>query len=366
MNYKELHFEGIKLSKELKKCETRLIEILGFINDNKIFLRYGETNIYSYAEKYFDFSYRKTCTFLALYSNSKKIPLLKEEIKKGETPYSKLSTILPALQKKNEENTDQSKREIKTLLEITKSTPRRKLEVIAKDIAPLADAFKDSPPPKYLGKGKIELTARLSKEEYILLEKAMDLMSGEISEKVDFHSFIKIVSKKVIENKLKKGKKSALIVVDRINEKEMVETKSFGELEIKKDKFETGGIALRQKRNALISQKTKDYVYKRDGGKCVCCSNVHKLSYHHITPVSENGSNHATNIILVCKSCHNLIHTSQIMVFNQDKKLKFKYKNPMVKTFTDYLYERKKEEYLNFKRNNFKPSEKVPELNLFS
>jgi hypothetical protein len=194
----------------------------------------------------------------------------------------------------------------------------------------------------------------------------MDLISGEISEKVDFHSFIKIVSQKVIENKLKKGKKSAQIVVDRINEREMVETKRFGELEIKKDKFETGGIALRQNKAGTISQKTKDYVYKRDGGKCVCCLSLHKLSYHHITPVSENGTNHLSNIILVCKSCHNLIHSSQMMVFKQDKKIKFKHKSPQVKTFTDYLYERKKEEYLNFKRNNFKPLEAQPELNLFS
>lgn len=367
MNFKELHGEGIKLAKDLKKCETRLIEILGTINDKKMYLEYGEKNIYSYAEKYFDFSYRKTCSFLDLYRSSKFIPELKDEIKKGNSSYSKLTTILPALKKKTHEKTAQSKKDIKNLLKITKNTPRRRLEIIAKDIAPDSSALKPAPAPKYIGEGKIECIARLSKEDYVILEKAMDLISGEVGKKVDLNTFLKIVSEKVIDKKLKSGNKKAQIVVEKIDERTVVPTSKFGALEVKKEKFETGSIALHQKNRVKIPAKIRDYVYKRDGGKCRACSKTSDLTYHHIIPVHENGKNEAPNIILTCKSCHNLIHSSQIMIMKSSDQIKFKYKNPEVTTFTDYLFEKKKDEYLNkkFQKQRTTLSSSL-ELNLFS
>jgi len=53
-----------------------------------------------------------------------------------------------------------------------------------------------------------------------------------------------------------------------------------------------------------ISAATKKIVFTRDGGRCLCCGSTQSLEYDHIIPFSCGGSNDATNIQLLCKSCN--------------------------------------------------------------
>ena len=57
-------------------------------------------------------------------------------------------------------------------------------------------------------------------------------------------------------------------------------------------------------RSRIISQKTKMYVWQRDGGKCVECGSKENLEYDHIIPFSKGGSNSDRNIQLLCESCN--------------------------------------------------------------
>lgn len=56
-----------------------------------------------------------------------------------------------------------------------------------------------------------------------------------------------------------------------------------------------------------------DIVDRRDGRKCCNCQETDDtLDHHHIVPIGRGGSNRLTNIKIVCRSCHELIHPHMV------------------------------------------------------
>lgn len=58
------------------------------------------------------------------------------------------------------------------------------------------------------------------------------------------------------------------------------------------------------KRTRRITQKVKDLVWNRDGGKCVECGSNENLEFDHIIPFSKGGANTYRNIQLLCENCN--------------------------------------------------------------
>lgn len=54
-------------------------------------------------------------------------------------------------------------------------------------------------------------------------------------------------------------------------------------------------------------QSTKTLVFWRDMGICRCCGEkADEYEIHHIKPQCEGGSDHPTNLVLLCIDCHNI------------------------------------------------------------
>jgi len=67
---------------------------------------------------------------------------------------------------------------------------------------------------------------------------------------------------------------------------------------------------------SAIPPSVRRMVFSRDGGRCSvpgCCNHAWQHQ-HHIRPRSENGSNDPSNLVLVCSSCHGLIHEGKLEV----------------------------------------------------
>lgn len=70
---------------------------------------------------------------------------------------------------------------------------------------------------------------------------------------------------------------------------------------------------------AAIPPSVRRMVAARDGGRCMvpgCCNGAYQ-HMHHITARSEGGSNRPENLVMVCFSCHVLLHEGKLDVQGQ-------------------------------------------------
>lgn len=66
---------------------------------------------------------------------------------------------------------------------------------------------------------------------------------------------------------------------------------------------------IKKSRRERIPQDVKDYVWKRDDGKCVECNSNEKLEFDHIIPLIKGGSSTYRNIQLLCEPCNRKKHS---------------------------------------------------------
>lgn len=70
-------------------------------------------------------------------------------------------------------------------------------------------------------------------------------------------------------------------------------------------------MSLKHKRTkaCAISKKTKEVVYRRDGGLCIFCNKA-GLPEAHVVPRAQGGLGREENIITVCRECHDKLDNS--------------------------------------------------------
>lgn len=55
-------------------------------------------------------------------------------------------------------------------------------------------------------------------------------------------------------------------------------------------------------------RKTRVFVLKRDRHQCRACSQKHGLDVHHVIMRSLGGKDDSTNLIALCRDCHQSVH----------------------------------------------------------
>ena len=67
------------------------------------------------------------------------------------------------------------------------------------------------------------------------------------------------------------------------------------------------------KKRIFVEKNTYNQVYLRDGGRCRLCGKYMDLHLHHIIYRSENKNliNEVYNCIMLCSSCHRLVHSNK-------------------------------------------------------
>ena len=70
----------------------------------------------------------------------------------------------------------------------------------------------------------------------------------------------------------------------------------------------------------------RKYIVKRDGFKCVYCSESLNWETHtidHIVPASAGGTEHPSNLVMCCKDCNRRASNMQFMSFEEKKSYLF-------------------------------------------
>ncbi len=57
-------------------------------------------------------------------------------------------------------------------------------------------------------------------------------------------------------------------------------------------------------RRRSIPDEVKEFVWRRDRGRCVKCGTQKDIEFDHVVPLSLNGSNTARNLQLLCAACN--------------------------------------------------------------
>jgi hypothetical protein len=65
---------------------------------------------------------------------------------------------------------------------------------------------------------------------------------------------------------------------------------------------------MHEEESRVIPDTVREYVWKRDKGRCAECGREEYLHYHHIEHYSKGGTHQAKNLKLLCVACHAMEH----------------------------------------------------------
>lgn len=65
-----------------------------------------------------------------------------------------------------------------------------------------------------------------------------------------------------------------------------------------------GGCRVLPEQRRIIPRSLREFVYQRDGYRCVTCGNTERLSCDHIIPWSHGGSDDPSNLQTMCQPCN--------------------------------------------------------------
>lgn len=57
----------------------------------------------------------------------------------------------------------------------------------------------------------------------------------------------------------------------------------------------------------MQQRSARAITFERDGRRCVVCGRSEALSIHHIKPRALGGRNHSSNLVTLCRPCHEAI-----------------------------------------------------------
>jgi len=290
-NQQSLHEQALLISKNFKKCETDLIDILQKVEVGRVHCALGFPNLFQYANECLMLSEANSYTYTQIAKKAKEIPALKTEIEKGNLEISKARRILPVITEENHA-TWIEKAETLTRVELEKEILKENPEV------PLKESV------RRLTKNRVSLKLSLTDEDFRLLQRLKTLLKSASYEEALSKAVKELIQRK---DPLKKA--------ERVMRKKSEAPQSSGEFILGELIPGSKGGVVRIAKRTPIPASIRHQVFLRDQGKCCyrgvdgrVCHSSHFIEIHHIKAVARNGSHSLENLTSLCATHHRYHH----------------------------------------------------------
>jgi hypothetical protein len=279
-----LHQRALNLSREHRRVEWHLIEILEEIDRTKLFKRLGCSSLFQYAVQHLKLSEPIAYSFISVARKAQIAPRLREALKSETISVAKAARMVSALTAENSDD----------LVAFAETHSTRELDFEVARLNPKADSGDSA---RAMAGDRISLKMSVSKRVFEDFKRAQMLLGGQSAKLPDFEATLEKLVTRFLEQKdpLRKARRA---VARRAPAKSTVLcARRVG-----------GG------RIPLIAAEKHD-ANARDGAQCTFedvegtrCTNERWLHLHHIKPVSKGGLNDAENLTTLCSYHHDLVH----------------------------------------------------------
>jgi 5-methylcytosine-specific restriction endonuclease McrA len=371
MVYNKIDQQALKISKEFKRCESELLDIIIKVDDLKVYRKMGYPSLFQYVTNRLELSEAQAYNFINVGRKAKEVPQIREKIKNGELSVSKAKKITSVITPINQEywlNLAQSASQKKVEREVAIANPKQAIWDEMTYVSPLEKVIekiqikKNSP--------QVKMQVGLSEKLMLKLRRAQDLVSqkkkssvnleltlealvddyinkhdpvekakrqkikGRLNLKIKQDSKIERASKTEPTSRIEQvSKVEQVLKIKQISKRLQVlrtETKEKAETQVLIKQTTTGNRLIEMTRQQKFGKRRflpaqiKHQVYLSNKGQCSStdedgkrCAARRFLDIHHIQPVSQGGSDELENLTLLCSGHHQAIHHN---IHEKDKK----------------------------------------------
>lgn len=288
----KIHSRALQVAGNFKTAEVELLEVLGEVDDHRVYTVMGYNSLFMYATGGLKLSEEVACIYINVARKMQEVPALKTEIACGAITVSKAKRLCSVLNISNHGH----------WLEVAKNSSKRELERLVAAESPRAAVVEKS---VYVSADRLQLQLGVSESLMRNIRRLQDMLSQRYQKPVSIEDVLNEISEEYLQrhDPLLKAERA----LQKEKEKEICAPK---ELKAKSDPESCPG-TIRKPLSALIRHK----VNVKYGGRCAhidadgnrCASRRH-LHVHHIIPLSEGGTNDLSNLELLCSGHHRAVH----------------------------------------------------------
>jgi 5-methylcytosine-specific restriction endonuclease McrA len=308
LSHLALHDKALVFSKKYLETENLLLELLGQIDEQRVYLQLGYPSLYMYCLKALGLSESQSYSMTAVSRKCREVPELQEAIESGKLTVSKAKRILPALQGDGQAS---------YWIDKAATLPQRQVEQEVAQRNP-EKVFRERIRPVTVS--QVELRCTISFELEKRIERARQVLSQEKGKNVSLSEVIEAMTevflvkrdpiekaKRAKERELKKGPFSP-----QGKPGENIREPTTESLNSTTTAARLGSMKVPDR---AIPAQVKHAVQLRDSGRCRHllpggdrCESRQFLRLHHVVHFEDGGESTLENLILLCSNHHQRVH----------------------------------------------------------